>query len=281
MRRMKISALFFTVLLAWSMAGASPVDDIIIQTMRLGESANYSWVTTAGDDTAGYTFEGRTETAGCTWVKLPSVPAVAEALGLPDARYLEALYTSRSTFLLRAGSGWISRDELTWGEPPPSLDTFALARGRPGGRMGTLGAPLPSSVPARSLRGDGILRLPGDLHLGLTPPHEELGIIVSSFTELQVQTDFAAGRLSELGAALLLIREGQPDTVAQAASGTFRLWFKDRRLIRYQLRLEGVVAKGRKTISLRTFATTIIKDIGTTRLGVPELAGMKWLDPGK
>lgn len=273
---MKTSVLFSTVLAALPVAQSSPIDDIIVQTMRLSEAPNYSWITTTSDDTANYTLEGRTETAGATWLRIPSPPALAAALDLPDAPYLEALYTSRSTFLLRSAYGWISNDEVVWGDPPPTIDPFALARGHPGGRMGTLGAPLPSRPAGRSSGGaDRTVRLPGDIHLGLTPPHEELGIIVSSFTELQVQPDFAAGTLSDLGAALLLLRDGQTDTALHSAGGTFRLWFKDGRLIRYQLRLGGVVAQGRKTTQRRILATTIIKDVGTTRLGVPEMARLK------
>lgn len=243
--------------------------------MRVAEAPNYSWITTAADDTSSYTLEGRTETAGRTWLKIPSTPAMAEALGLPDEPYLEALYTSRSTFWLRGAQGWVSQEELEWGDPGPAFDSFALARGRPAGRMGTLGAPLPNRMPGRSASTrDNTLRLPGDIHNGLTPPHEELGIIVSTFLDLQVQPNFASGKLSELGAALLLFREGQPDTNPLGASGIFRLWFKDSRLIRYQLLLEGLVVRGRKTVPLRTSSTTIIRDVGTTRLAVPEMAQM-------
>ncbi len=270
---MKTSVLFIGVTVAVGSSLASPVDDVIIQTMRLADAPNYSWITTAADETSSYTLEGRTETAGRTWLKMPSAPVIAEALGLPDEPYLEAVYLGRATFLLRGARGWVSRDELDWGEPSPAFDSFAAARGRPAGRMGSVGAPLPHRTPGRSASGrDRILRLPGNIQFGLTPPHEELGIIVSSFVDLQVQPNFASGNLSDMGAALLLFREGQPDTTPLAAGGIFRLWFKDARLIRYQLLLEGLVAQGRKTMPLRATTTTTIRDVGTTRLEVPEIA---------
>lgn len=273
---MKTPVLFLSLAVTLTASQVRSIDDAIIQTMRLGEAPNYSWITSAADDNSSYTLEGQTETAGCTWLKMSSIPALAEVLGLADERYLEALYMNRSTFLLRAAQGWVSSEEIQWGDAPPAFDTFALARGRPAGRMGTLGAPLPNQLSGRMTSSrSSPLRLPGDIHHGLTPPHEELGIIVSSYTDLQVQPQFASGTLSDLGAALLLIREEKPDTKPLAAAGIFRLWFQDGRVIRYQLRLEGLVTQGRKTIPLRTSTTTIIKDVGTTRMTVPEMARMK------
>jgi hypothetical protein len=253
---------------------ASSVDFVIIQAMRLAEAPNYSWITMVSDNVATFTMEGRTEPTGFTWVKMPMMRAVARRLQQSNGGYLEAIFLGRDTFVLRIADVWVAMHALPWAMPDPDIDTFALARGRPGGRMGTLGAPLPTRGRSRSVQAldDEDLRLPGNVHLGLTPPHEEIGVIVSSFVELRINADVVTGTLSELGAALLLIRDRQVDVTPVSAQGSFRLWFKDGQVAQYQLRLDGILAIGRKASTVSTLTTTMIKLIGTTTIEIPDEA---------
>lgn len=253
---------------------ASSVDSIIIQTMRLAEAPNYSWITTVSDHAATFTMEGRTQPTGFTWVKMPMTRAVARHFGQSGGGHLEAVFIRRDTFVLRISDVWVAMHALPWAMPAPDVDTFALARGRPGGRMGTLGAPFSTRTGSRRIQtlNNEDLRLPGNVHLGLTPPHEELGIIVSSFVELQINADVVIGSLSELGATLLLIRDRQVDVTPVSAQGSFRLWFKDGQVSQYQLRLDGILAIGRKTSTVSTLTTTMIKQVGTTTIDVPDEA---------
>ena len=257
-----------------SVIRADSRDDVIIQAMRLTAAPNYSWITTISDEVATFTFEGRTQPNGYTWVRMPMTRSVARRLRQSGSGHLEAVFLGHDTFVLRLADGWIAREVLPWAKPGPNVDPFALARGRPAGRMGTLGAPVPTSARSRSLRSfdDDELRLPGDIHLGLTPPHEELGIIVGSFVDLQVGDGVVTGTLSELGATLLLVRDGQVDVTPVSAQGFFRLWFKDGQVLQYQLRLDGVLASGRKTSTVSTLTTTIIKQVGTTPIDIPDEA---------
>ena len=114
------------------------------------------------------------------------------------------------------------------------------------------------------------------LQFGVTHPHEELEIIVSSFTTMDVSGDVVTGTLSPLGAALLLVRAEQIDVEPLAAEGQFKLWLDRGALIKYQLKLEGVVMfdGGRKT-HVHVRAHTTLKDIGTTQVNVPDAAREK------
>lgn len=264
--------LVLTFASAIAVVRADSVDDVIIQSMRLAAVPNYHWITTLSDEVATFTFEGRTQPNGYTWVRMPMTRSVAQRLRQLRSGHLEAVFLGHDSFVLRMADSWVAKDALPWAKPKPTVDTFALARGRPAGRMGTLGAPVPASAGPRSLASfdDDDLRLPGDIHLGLMPPHEELGIIVSSFVDLQIGDGVATGTLSELGATLLLIRDGHVDVSLVSAQGFFRLWFKDGQVAQYQLRLDGVLAFGRKTSRVSTLTTTIIKQAGSAPLDIPE-----------
>lgn len=271
---MKSAALLLlTLASATTLVRASPTDDVILQTMRLAEAPNYSWITTISTEVATFTLEGRTQPDGFTWVRMPMTRAIAQRLRQRGSGDLEAVFLG-DTFVLRMAEGWVAMDVVPWARPGPKVDTFALARGRPAGRMGTLGAPVPASARSGNWRShdDGELRLPGDIHLGLTPPHEELGIIVSSFVELQIGAQVITGTLSELGAALLLVRDGHVEVTPVSTRGSFRLWLKDGRVAQYQLRLDGVLATGRKTSTVSTLTTTTIKQVGTSPIDIPDEA---------
>ena len=114
------------------------------------------------------------------------------------------------------------------------------------------------------------------LQFGVTHPHEELEIIISSFTTMDVADDVVTGTLSPLGAALLLVRSEQIDVDPLAAEGQFKLWLDRGALIKYQLKLEGVVTfDGGRQTHVQVRAHTTLRDIGTTEVSLPNAAREK------
>ncbi|HEY1111106.1 MAG TPA: hypothetical protein VGE76_20790 [Opitutaceae bacterium] len=250
---------------------AGPTEDAIIDLMRLGEQSSYTWVMTISDDARTYDIDGKTDRAGYSRVTMPMINVVRRRLGrdVTDNR-VEAIFVSNAACVLRTPLGWLRPDKLP---EPDSLSDYE--------RLGAT-----SAVPIGKKRRT-ILTAPGgagpkeprsysNLQLAISPPHEELAVIVSSHQEFKVDGEVVSGTLTEVGAALLLVRDGQPHITPLNASGDFKVWLRGRLPIRYQTNLKGTLAiaseKGEVKIAVqqRTFAT--IRDIGTTVVEVPEEA---------
>ena len=114
------------------------------------------------------------------------------------------------------------------------------------------------------------LRSYSTVRFGVTHPHEELAIIVSCAATFDASGDLVTGVLSETGAALLLVRDEQTDTSCLAAAGEFKLWLRQGCVVKYHLKLEGLLAVDRRKVAAHVNATTVLHDIGSTRLTVPD-----------
>lgn len=129
--------------------------------------------------------------------------------------------------------------------------------------------------------GGGENQPPGfsNLQLTLSRPHEEVAVLVASHVELKAEGDVVSGTLTETGAKLLLVHEGQKEITPLQASGTFRLWIKEGQLVKYEVKLEGTLAistsSGRREVTVHQVSTTLLKDVGTTTFEVPEEARKK------
>ena len=107
---------------------------------------------------------------------------------------------------------------------------------------------------------------------GVSHPHDELAIIVSSHTEIKADGDSFVGTLSDIGAQLLLGREGQNQIQPLAGAGSFRLRIKDGLVVKYQVQLEGIFLVEKKRVHVHQSASTSISNIGATSVElVPEL----------
>src|SRR5204862_137473 len=98
----------------------------------------------------------------------------------------------------------------------------------------------------RSLRGSGragraghhggdVARRPyTNVQFAASRPHDELAIIVSSGENLEVAGDTMTGTLSDVGARLLLVHEGQENQIQPlTAAGTFKLQVANRLVTKY------------------------------------------------
>lgn len=252
--------------LALLSAHAGSHDEAIVAAMGLGESANYSWTTSVRDDAQAYKVEGKTSPEGYVRATLPMVQAVAERLGRDSDTQLEAIFKER-TFVLRLGRRWITFAEL----PEPIWVPDEVAFFNP--PYDPLD-PIPVVVPPSAVRERERQRPYSNARLAVAPPHEELAIIVSNYTEMEVDDHVVSGKLNPLGAGLLLC-PGDRGARPLAASGTFRLWIRNGIVTRYQLRLEGLLTANREKVLMRQDSDTVIKDIGHTALEIPEEARRK------
>jgi hypothetical protein len=256
----------------------SSTDRAIIAAMALSEQPNYSWFSMIDDPASSYEIEGRTTSAGITWVKMPMLSSIGRRLGREIDTQLEALFLGGTRGIVHVGDDWKPIAEL-----PATRKRVAAHRTRPMARgsanIGSFGIPggpsIGSAAPfLNETRGSSPFTT---LRFGVTHPHEELAIIVSSFTKMETAGDVVTGTLSDIGAALLLVRPEQTDVEPLASAGEFKLWIKNGVVTKYQLRLEGVVAIDQwKKVSVHVNSTTSLKDIGTTEVNVPDGAREKF-----
>jgi hypothetical protein len=251
-------------------------DRVTIAAMHLSEQPNYSWSVAVSDDVREYTIEGKTELGGYTWKRLPMVKSVAQKLGRTAEPDVEAYFRSESEFVLRAEGGWRTWSELPKRHPDwrDGMDSWSISpRSSPWGSAAIVHhdpfdstrviifqpAPVSADQPRYS-----------NAQFAMSRPHEELAVIVSSCTHLEVDGNEAVGVLSDLGAQLLLVRDGQTHLNPIRAGGAFRLLMRDGVVTRYQLHLEGVLFVDRERVHVHQRSTTEIRAVGETRLDVPD-----------
>lgn len=273
-----MKALFVGLFSASTLLGATSPDRVILAAMRISEVKNYTWTASVMDDARSYTIDGKTQKGGYTWVRLPMVPAIAQRLGRDADTEVEAVFKGSQRAVIRTIRGWRTPGEL----PKPALEwsdhyvVWPVSRARQSlweledsgfgdpWDVPTVILPPPSAFPAEEQRPYS------NAQFAVAHPHDELAIIVSSFATLRVSGDVATGALTDLGAQLLLVREGQDHLSPIAAAGTFKLHLKNGVVARYQLRLEGLLLVERKKVHVRQASTTVITDIGRTQFAVPD-----------
>ena len=234
--------------------------------------------------TSTYDIVGQTTRGGFTHVKMPVVNAVRLRLGrsVTDTQ-IEAIFRGNVRCVFLTDQRWKTVDELPPPEEDDEFEKVAAASNTTGSILGT-GAPTDSvpgmgAITHRRNRDD--LKAPAysNLQLAICHPHEELGVIVSSHADWNIAGDTISGTLTELGAQLLLVHDGQNEIEPQRASGSFTVWLRGGRVVKYQVNAEGVLAvatkHGRQQVAVRQKATTVLRDVGTTKFEVPDEARLK------
>jgi hypothetical protein len=277
---------FAVCLVAWLGAvgvRAGPAETAIVAAMRLSEKSNYSWVTTVSDDARTYDIDGKTVRGGFTWVKMPAINSVRRRLGrsVTDTR-IDMIFQGNVACVIQTDEGWMRPEELPPPEDPDSDLLLLPATGHAPLGGGMPGVITKSTVIRRGKRSDprdDEERNYSNLQLAINHPHEELGVIVSSHQEFKVEGDVVTGTLTDLGAQLLLVHDGQKEISPRRAAGTFKLWLRDGIVAKYQVRLEGVLVidtpRGRRQVDVHQTSDTLVKDVGTTTFDVPAQARSK------
>ena len=278
---MKRALAFLGILSGIGTAQADPADRVILAAMRVGEMKNYSWTASVMDDARSYTIEGKTQKGGYTWARLPMVASLAQRLGRDADTDVEAIFKGASDSVIRTDQGWRRPRELPkhlreWHDHYVILPVTRSHRPLWGVEDGNLEDPWETTpilvAPPPRYAEDEERRPYSNAQYGISHPHEELAVIVSSYTTLNISGDCATGTLTDLGAQLLLVREGQDHISPLCAAGMFKLYLKNGMVVRYQLRLEGILLVERKKVHVHQASNTTISNVGVTQFSVPDEA---------
>ena len=260
-----------------------PAETAIVAAMKLSEQPNYSWVASVVDDARSYDIVGKTVKGGYTLATMPMIASVRRRLGrsVTDTQ-IETIFKGNVDCVILTDQGWRKPTELSSPATPDSESDTGVSPGTQGGARRPPGMGGPGGNRRRGAKnrpGDSEPSAYSNLQLALSRPHEELGVIVASNTEWRVEGDTVTGSLTETGAMLLLVRDGQEEISPVRASATFKLWIQNGAVIKYEVKAEGVLSVsgsfGKREIQVHQTTTTVVKDIGTTRFDVPEEARRK------
>jgi hypothetical protein len=110
-------------------------------------------------------------------------------------------------------------------------------------------------------------------------PAAEAEDIMGKAKDLTKSDDVYSGDLTEEGAKSLMAfggrRGGGQAPAISKAKGSVKFWIKDGVLTKYQLKLQGTVNRNGEDMDIDRTTTVEIKDVGTTKVSVPDEAKSK------
>jgi hypothetical protein len=223
-------------------ADSSPKDDVSSAAKALGDKANYSWKQTLdlGPNSPfqpGPT-EGKTEKDGFTW--LSSSFQDNTIIGIAKDKKVA----------VKTDDGWKSGDELSGG-----------------GGGGGGGGFDPNAGMARRMQN---LRL----------PVAEIDDLVSKTKEIKKDSGVYVGDLTEDGAKSLATmgfggRRGGNQNPPTDAKGSAKFWINDGAITKYEYKVSYKREIQGETRDMERTSTVEIKDVGTTKIDVPDEAKKK------
>jgi hypothetical protein len=119
--------------------------------------------------------------------------------------------------------------------------------------------------------------------LSTKAPTIEVADLATKVKELKKDEDVLSGDLTEEGAKQLMTmgRRNRPNAPApKDAKGSVKIWIKDGMVQKYILKVEGKVTFGQdqQERAIERITTTEIKDVGTTKMDIPDEAKKKVAD---
>ncbi len=109
-----------------------------------------------------------------------------------------------------------------------------------------------------------------------TAPAEQAVEIAGDVKELKKEGDAYSGDLSEEGAKKLMrFRRGGDGPQISGAKGSAKFWVKDGVLSKFEYKVKGSMNFNGNDIDVDRTTTTEIKDVGTTKVSIPEGAQKK------
>lgn len=239
---MKKQILFGTAaLLAASLfaADSSPKDEVTAAAKKLGDKGNYSWKSTVDLGPNAQFTPGPTEGKakdGITWISVSFNDNTTEGLVKGDK------------VVVKTEEGWKTADEVNGG----------------GGGGGGFN---PGGFMARRMQ-------------TMKAPAAEIDDLVSKTKELKKEGDVYSGELTEEGAKSLLTagfgRRGGGGNGPTNAKGSVKIWVKDGMVTKYESKVSGKrTNQNGDEMDIDRTTTVEIKDVGTTKLDVPEDAKKK------
>ena len=233
---MKSLILCSTTLLAAISLMASDKDDVTSAAQKLGDADNYSWTSTVeGGQNNAAPSHGKIQKDGLTWIDMTRGDNTTEG------------YAKAGKGAVKTDDGWEAVDL-----------TAAPARGGGGG-----GGANPARFMGMRLR-------------NLKAPAAEVADLVGKAKDITKADDAYSGDLTEEGAKSLLTMGGrrgggQAPTVSDA-KGSVKFWIKDGMITKYQVKVSGTVTRNGNDRDVDRTTTVEIKDVGATKITLPEEA---------
>jgi hypothetical protein len=243
---MKLFLTCSTTLLAAASLLAADKDDVKSAAQKLAAADNYSWTATTegGGQNAPGPVKGKTQKDGLISIEMTRGDNTIEAF-------------------IMAGKGAVKNQDGGW----DAVDlTAAPARGGGGGGGGG------------GRRGAGLRNVKA--------PAVQVQDIIDKTKDLAKADDAIAGDLTEDGAKSLLTMGGRggrgggggggggAPTIANA-KGSVKFWIKDGVITKYQIKVSGKVTFGDNDRDVDRTTTVEIKDVGATKITVPDEAKSK------
>ncbi len=229
-----------------TLAHAAPADDVSAAAKKLADAPNYAWTRSQEIANSQFNFgptNGATEKGGYT------VTTVS--------------FNGNDFVTVRKGEQSVSKgQDGTWMTAEERRAQFQANNGGGGGGGGNRG-------------GRGF----GGFGAGPQNPAEEVAALVGEAKNLKAADGAISGDLSDEAVTQRLSfgggRGGQTPPAPKNASGTVKFWVKDGAIAKYQTHVKGTVA-GRNGDMERDVTTTVeVKDVGSTKVEVPEDAKKK------
>lgn len=220
-------------------AYAGPKEDVLAAAKKLAEAENYSWKSSSENTGGG---GGRGFGGGPTEGKAAKDGTVLLSMARRD---------TTTEAVLKGGKGAVKTQD-GW----KSLAELEDSQGGPGG----------GRFFARTLQ-------------NFTAPTKQAEELAGKVKELKVDGDAIVGDLTEEGAKSLMTFGGRggggngPDI--SGAMGKVKFWVKDGVLTKYQTKVSGTVSFNGNDRDIDRTTTVEFKDVGTTKLEVPEEAKKK------
>jgi hypothetical protein len=104
-------------------------------------------------------------------------------------------------------------------------------------------------------------------------PAEQAAELVSHVKDLKKDGDTYSGELTEEGAKTLMRfrrRGGDGGPAILSAKASVKFWLKDGALQKFEHQVEGSMDFNGNTFDVKRTTTTVIKDVGTTKIELPE-----------
>jgi len=234
-------ALGAAMALATSLLGADARDDVKAAAKKLADASGYSWKATTemgggggGGGRGGGPTEGMALKDGTICLKMTRGENTTEAFKKGDKG------------VVKTQEGWQSLAELA----------------PPGGGGGGGGQGMPGRFMARTLQ-------------NYKAPADEAADMAGKVKELKKEGDAWVGAMTEEGAKSLMTfgrggGGGGNAPEVSGAQGKVKFWVKDGVLAKYEYNVKGTVSMGGNDREVDRTTTVEIKDVGTTKLAVPD-----------
>lgn len=253
---MKSLAVYSAMFLAAFSVMAADKDDVTTAAQKLADADNYSWTTSVeGAQFGGGETKAKTQKDGLIWTEVAMRDNTVEA------------FAKGSKAAVKGDDGWESVDLAA----TPQRGGGGGAGGNAGGGGGGGNRPSPARMAGMRLR-------------TMKAPAAEIQDLVGKTKELAKTGDAYSGALTEEAVKAMLTMGGgrgrggngggTPPTVADA-KGSLKIWMKDGVITKYQVKYSGTVTRGGNDRDVDMTRTVEIKDIGSTKITVPDEAKSK------